>query len=95
MPHLNRLNRKFSNQGLQVLGLSMDDDMSIREFIISNKINFPVAPANDEMRSEYAVRSVPTVYLIDSKGIIVEKFTGFSNETAKRLEKSIINLYSP
>ena len=95
MPHLNRLSRNYSSQGLQVLGLSLDDDMSIREFIISNKITFPVAPANDEMRSEYAIRSVPTVYLIDNKGIIVEKFTGFSNETAKRLEKTILNLYSP
>jgi len=95
MPHLNRLIRKFSSQGLQVLGLSLDDDMSIREYLISNKIDSPVALANDEIRSDYAIRSVPTVYLIDNKGVIVEKFTGFSNETAKRLEKILLNIFSP
>ena len=93
--HLVDLNKKFSKQGVQALGLSLDDEgKAIREFIIANKLNYPVAIAEEGMQANYAIRSVPTLYVIGKKGLIADKFMGYSEETEKRLDQLLLKLLS-
>jgi cytochrome c biogenesis protein CcmG/thiol:disulfide interchange protein DsbE len=91
LPHLIKLNRKYGSQGLQILGLSLDEDgeKAVREFSIANKINYPMALASDALQLEYSIRSVPTLYVIGKKGIVVEKFMGYNEETGRRIEQLI------
>ena len=94
IPHLNTLNRKYGKQGLQILGVSVDEgnDHEVREFIAARKISYPVAVSGEDMQADYGLRSIPTIYVIDKKGIVAEKFQGYSDQTAKAMEDSIKRL---
>lgn len=92
VPHLVSLGKKYGPKGLSILGLTMegDDLYSVREFISDKKINYPVASAGEDIVSSFGVRSVPTLFLINKEGVVVERFSGFSEQTARRMD-SIIN----
>lgn len=92
--HLVKLNQKYGKQGFQILGLSMDDgdDKAVREFIIANRINFPVAFAGEGMQADYAIRSVPVLYVVSKKGVIAGRFAGFNEDAEKRLDQLLRKL---
>lgn len=94
IPHLNSLNQKYGKQGLQILGVSVDEgnDREVKEFINARRISYPVAVAGDEMQADYGLRSIPTIYVINKRGMVAEKFQGYSDQTAKLLEDTIKRL---
>lgn len=94
IPHLNGLSRKYGRQGLQVLGLSLDDgdEGGVKDFIASKRIVYPVALAGQDVQTDYGLRSLPTVYVIDKKGNVADKFMGGSDETLKTMETLIKKL---
>ncbi len=93
VPHLIDLNRRYGKQGLQVLGLSADEDGgALKEFAAEKKITYPVAMANEHLLNDYAIRSIPTLFVINKKGIVVERFMGFSDDTARSVEALIRKL---
>jgi peroxiredoxin len=94
IPHIIGLNRKFSKQGLQVLGVSVDEGngRELRNFIAAQRINYPVAVADDDMQADYGLRSIPTIYVINKKGMVAEKFQGYSDQTARAMEETIKRL---
>ncbi|BDV41336.1 thioredoxin [Geotalea uraniireducens] len=94
IPHLIALNRKYGKQGLQVLGLSLDegDEQGVKDFVAGKRFNYPVALANEGIQTDYGLRSLPTVYVIDKKGIVAERFMGGSDATLKSMEDLIKKL---
>jgi len=86
--HLVNLNQKFGKLGVQILGMSLDehDEKAVREFIVANKVNYPVAFAEERLQTDYAVRSVPTLYVIGKNGVIAEKFMGYNDRVEKNLD---------
>lgn len=93
VPHLIDLNRRYGKQGLQVLGLSADEDGgALKEFIAEKKITYPVAMANEHLLNDYAIRSIPTLFVINKKGVVVERFMGFSDEVARSMEALVRKL---
>ena len=94
IPHLNSLNRKYGKQGLQILGVSVDEgnDREVKNFIAERKIGYPVAIGGDDMQADYGLRSIPTIYLINKKGMVAEKFQGFSDQTGRAMEDAIKRL---
>jgi peroxiredoxin len=94
IPHLNALNRKYGKQGLQVLGVSVDEgpEREVKAFIADRKISYPVAVAGEELQIDYSLRSIPTVYLINKKGMVAEKFQGYSDQTGHAMEEAIKRL---
>ena len=94
IPHLNSLSQKYGKQGLQILGVSVDEgnDREVKNFIAERKIVYPVAVSGEEMQIDYGLRSIPTMYLINKRGIVVEKFQGYSDQTAKAMEDAIKRL---
>ena len=94
IPHLVRLNQKYGKQGLQILGVSLDEDgeKQVRDFCAVQKVNYPVALANEDMQTEYGLRSIPTLYVINKKGVVAEKFMGFNSDMAARMDLLIKQL---
>jgi len=93
IPHIMELNRKYGKQGLQILGLSLDEDNGdLIDFITPFKLNYPVALANEDLQTEYGLRSLPTLYVINKKGIVVEKFMGLTDEVQKNVEITVRRL---
>jgi thiol-disulfide isomerase/thioredoxin len=95
IPHLVDLNKRYGKQGLQVLGLSLDEDKDdFVDLIASKKVNYPVALADEDLQVKYGLRSIPYLVLVDKKGVVADIFMGLTNESAKRLESDISKLLS-
>jgi peroxiredoxin len=78
MPQLNQLYKKMGPRGLEIVAVSTDSSIGYpRDFVSKNNIAFRVL--YDEDRSAvrlYKVFSMPTTFLLDKNGVIVEKFFG-------------------
>lgn len=94
IPHLMTLNRKYGRQGLQVLGLSLDegDEQGVKDFVAGRRINYPVAFANEGIQTDYGLRSLPTVYVIDKRGTVAGMFMGGFDATLKSIEDLVKKL---
>jgi peroxiredoxin len=94
MPSMNRLYNEIRNRGFEVVAISTDNSLStIKDFLARNRIDFPVL--FDETKSvtrQYHVFSMPTTFLIDRSGMIVEKFYGEEDWTDPVIRKKIEKL---
>ena len=96
IPHLVELNRKYGGQGLQIIGLSADEDGDkiIKSFTNEFHVTYPVALAGDLTVADYGVRSVPVMFVLDKKGKIAGIYRGFSDETGRSVEQLVKRLLS-
>src|SRR5512140_2556554 len=72
IPHFVELQNKYGPQGLQIVGLSMDDDAKpVKEFAQKMGLNYPVAVADEKIADQYGgVLGFPIAFLIDKNGAI-------------------------
>jgi peroxiredoxin len=92
IPHFVALQNKYGSQGLQIIGLSMDDDAKpVVKFAQQMKINYPIAVADEKIAEQYGgVLGLPIAFVIDKDGRIVQKHVG---ETAPDVfEKEVADL---
>lgn len=88
IPELRALHEKYQGRGLELVGVSVDNDGSddvIREFMTEFAMNFPVWRDPDErISTRFLTVGVPTTFLIDREGILRWKNIGpiAPNDTA-------------
>jgi thiol-disulfide isomerase/thioredoxin len=78
IPDLIALQQKYKDQ-LQIIGLTVDDDdlAFIKQVVTRTRINYPVAMAPPEVRSQYGgIAALPTSFLLDAQGRVVQKHEG-------------------
>jgi peroxiredoxin len=94
IPHLNELDRKYGKRGLMVLGMSADDESEkgVRIFVDQNHIAYPVALAGETVLTDFSVRSVPIMYIIDKRGKVAGVFRGFTEEVGRSTDQLINRL---
>jgi len=78
MPDLVRLQSKYRDQGLQIVGLSLDAGgaRDVAPFADEYNVNFTMLLANDELARSFDVTFVPTTLVLDRQGTIVKRFVG-------------------
>jgi len=78
IPHFVKLQEQYGEQGLQVVGISMDDTAKpVREFYREFKMNYPVAVGNEQVAEAYGgVLGLPVTFLIGRDGRIAAKYVG-------------------
>ena len=95
IPDLVELQNKYKDQ-LQVIGLVVDDDdeAAIKKFAGKFGINYPIAIATDEMRTEYGgIPALPTSFVLDSEGRVVQKHEGLRDPVLYEVEiRSLLGL---
>ena len=94
IPHLIDMNRKYGKQGLQVLGMSADEDGErlVKSFADERRITYPIALAGESTLVDFGVRSVPVMFIIDKKGSVAGIFRGFTDEVGRSTEQLIKKL---
>ena len=78
MPKFSGWQREYGAQGLQVIGVSMDDDLaSARRLIARHPTAYPILIGDAELGESFGgVLGLPLTYLIDPKGRIVARYQG-------------------
>jgi len=82
VPHFVRLQSKYRDQGLQIVGLSMDAGgaRDVRPFVDEHDVNYTMLIATDKTAQDYGgILGIPTTFVIDRKGTIVKKFIGYTD----------------
>jgi len=97
-PDLIELQNKYKDS-LQIIGLAVDvdDPAEVRSFAESSGINYPVAVAPVEVRVLYGgITALPTSFLIDPEGRVVQKHVGLSNPILYEMEiRALLHLAIP
>jgi len=78
IPDLVELQNKYRDH-LQIIGLVVDDDDrdAIKKFVGEFAINYPVALATNDLRLQYGgIPALPTSFVLDATGRIVQKHEG-------------------
>ena len=95
LPDLRRIKRKAANQPLVFLNLSLDtDEAAWREAVDKHEIEGVHVRADGwgaDVAKSYQVNSLPSYYLVDSQGLIVERLRILRNtdEIVAMIEKSL------
>jgi peroxiredoxin len=78
MPSFVAWQKKYGPQGLQIIGISMDDDPAlVRSLVGKMKLNYPVAMGDVKLGDLYGgVLGLPVTYLIDRHGMIQAEYEG-------------------
>jgi len=77
LPTLNKLNKKFKNQGLEIIGISIDLDGpdAMQPVVDQLKVNFPVYWYGEKAVEKFALFAIPMLLLV-KEGEIVERIHG-------------------
>ena len=78
IPHFIAMQNKYGSQGLQIIGISLDDSADpVKKYYAEQKMNYPVAVGDDKLASSYGgVLGLPVAFIIDRQGKILYKHTG-------------------
>ena len=96
IPRLKEIYKTFgSNERFVMIGLSLDrSTQTLRNFVKSQEINWAQGILGDwsqsKIPSQYAVSFIPTAYLIDQNGIVVDVLRGLKMYDA--IEKALATL---
>jgi peroxiredoxin len=89
IPWYMEFQNKYKNEGLSVLGVSMDDDgwKSVKPFLDEKKVNYPVVIGDWDLAARFGISSLPATLLIDRSGKIADLHIGMVGKDA--FEKEI------
>ena len=89
MPVFAKWQQQYGAQGLQVVGISMDDDSApVRRLLAKMKLNYPIAMGDAALGERYGgVLGLPLTYLIDRDGTVRAQFQGETD--ANTIEKQL------
>ncbi len=89
IPGIEKLYKNYGPKGLVVLGISLDDGGwdSVKSFVAQHGITYPVLKGTESVESEYHVRSIPMMVVIDKNGKVVKRYLGLGGDDD--LEKDI------
>jgi peroxiredoxin len=93
IPHLAKLYEAYGSQGLVVLGVGLDKEASLAEFVSENGISYVVLVDETGVTGNlYSVKGIPRTLIIDKKGRIAFDHTGFAPGMEVTMEQEIRTL---
>jgi thiol-disulfide isomerase/thioredoxin len=90
LPALNMLSSKFKKKGIEVVTVCTDglqNKMKVKKISKKGKITIPILLGDLSVQDTYIFAGVPSVFLINSKGIIIDSFSGYT----PKIEKEILH----
>jgi cytochrome c biogenesis protein CcmG/thiol:disulfide interchange protein DsbE len=84
MPVFARWQKQYGPQGLQVVGVSMDDDAApVQRFLKKSPLDYPVVLGDTALAKLYGgVLGLPLTYLIDAQGKVEGRYLGGADLSA-------------
>ncbi|MDR0403212.1 MAG: TlpA family protein disulfide reductase [Treponema sp.] len=81
MPSMEKLYRRFREQGLEMLALNIQEQKAdVEAFMRRNGLTFPAAlDADGRIARQYGVMGIPTSYILDRQGRVILRLVGSIN----------------
>jgi peroxiredoxin len=94
MPILESLYKRFKDQGLVVIGVSVDNETeNAKKFLSAVKVSFPIVhDGGKTVADKFKPPRMPTSYVVDKAGKIRFVHEGFRKEDGKKLEEEVMKL---
>ena len=94
IPHLIGLQNKYSDQGLQVIGLNVGgagDEEKVPAFAKEFGIEYPLATPDDELVTFLLGNNdaIPQTFVFDRQGQLAERLIGFGPNAGDRLDRAV------
>lgn len=93
MPWFVDLQKKYSAQGFEILGVAMDDsgEKTIKDFTQQIGTNYTVLLGKDAVGDAYGVEGMPTTFFIGRDGKIIDQTLGLASkkELEERIQRAI------
>ena len=87
IPDLVALQERYKDR-LQIIGLNVDDEEAdIKQYVEETGINYPVAMTPNDVRIQFGgIPALPTSFVLDTEGRVVQKHVGLWNPTVYETE---------
>ncbi len=94
MPLINELYNKYQDQDFEVIAINVDDPVEDgQEFLLDTPLDYLIAADTDNtVLNEFAVRGMPTSFLIDKDGVVRMVHMGFRGNDIELIEAAITEL---
>jgi thiol-disulfide isomerase/thioredoxin len=89
MPTLDHLHAEHHDDGLTVLGVAREPATRIRRHLADSPVGYTIARDTGGTLARYGVRAIPTVVLIDRRGLVREVFIGVDGAALARIERLV------
>ncbi|MDQ0162188.1 peroxiredoxin family protein [Aeribacillus alveayuensis] len=85
MPHLENFYNKYHDKGIEILAVNLTNmekgEENIKSFVKDYGLTFPILlDVDGSVGLKYQAFTIPTSYIIDSKGVITKKIVGPMDE---------------
>ena len=78
IPDFIDLQKQYGPKGVQIVGIALDQAAKVKAFTQQNGINYQILLGTDDIAMKYGgIQGIPTTFVIDKAGKIVNKFEGF------------------
>jgi peroxiredoxin len=77
IPHLNKLYNETSRDDLMIIGISNENQVTLKSFVAGKGVNYPVASEGNLPSPYKDVHAIPTTFFIDRKGMIQSVVVGY------------------
>jgi thiol-disulfide isomerase/thioredoxin len=87
IPDLIALQDRYKGR-LQIIGLNVDDEQAdIQKYVEETGINYPVAMTSNDVRTQFGgIPALPTSFVLDTAGRVVQKHVGLWNPAVYETE---------
>jgi peroxiredoxin len=78
MPRLSAWQGAYGATGLQVIGISMDDEAApVRRLLAKHPVGYPIGLGDEKLAERYGkILGLPQSFLIDRRGLVVARYKG-------------------
>ena len=92
LPELKKIAEKYRDRGLEVVGVNLDNERAeVDAFLKENPLTWPQIVESGGLEGrlaiEYGITSVPTMFLADAQGKVVNRNIRTSAEAGRQIEK--------
>jgi thiol-disulfide isomerase/thioredoxin len=90
IPHLNQVYGKYKAQGLQIVGITDEDEATVKKFQEKIPMDYNVAINTPQsVYKQFGIDSIPTAFLVDKGGNVV--WTGHPMELSESELQKVLN----
>jgi thiol-disulfide isomerase/thioredoxin len=85
IPDFIELHKKYKSKGVEFVGIALDKEgwENVIPFLKENKINYPVVLGDSVLAASYGgIQYIPTTFIVDRNGNIVDEHTGMFSKAA-------------